>query len=429
MRNRLAPLLVAAALFACRSGAEDLEGKTLRAIRLVGLERTRENVVRRELVSREGEPFHRSNLDRDAERLDRLRIFSSIELRALPDGNDGVDVEIALKETFPFLPTLSVEVKDENGLSLGPGLQSTNLQGKGIQLVTSARFGGATNLYLYLRDPWIAGNHVSYQLQVSRLDRPNPFYDFHELTDSFDLRLGSYWGQAGRFGARFSFLGVSSDRGGVTLSASGHDSIPSLGGFLGFDDLDRPSSPHRGSFGEIQLIHSGSFLGGSGRYSTLVLDGRRYQPLGDRHTLALSSLTTLQSGTVGVEIPIYQDFHLGGANTIRGWELDSVSGKNQMIHTGEYRFTAVKRRPFRVGFFQAYAGLRLVAFAETGVAWSDGHELARDRFLSGYGIGLHLLLPYVDVVRFELAFGQPGQGASLTVAIRSKVDVQRERVR
>lgn len=430
MRNLLSSFLAAAILLASRSGAEDLEGKPIEAIHLLGLERTKEDVVRRELVSREGEPFRQSALDRDAERLDRLRIFSSIEFRALPaESGTGVVVEIELKETFPFLPTLSFEVNDENGLSLGPGLQSTNLRGEAIQLVASARFGGATNLYLYVRDPWIAGNHVSYQLQLSRLDRVNPFYDFQELAKSLDLRLGSYWGDRGRFGAKVSLLGVSSDRAGVTLSPTGHDTIASLGGFLGYDDLDRLSRPHRGSWGEIQLTRSGGFLGGDGRYSTLVLDGRRYQPLGDRHTLLIASLTTLQSGTVGKDIPIYQNFHLGGANTIRGWDLDSRAGRNQMIHTAEYRFDLMKPKPFRVRFFQAYAGLRLVAFAETGHAWSEVRELVRKRFITGYGVGLHLLLPYVDEVRFDIGFGQPHRGASFTVAIHPKVDMQRERVR
>ena len=76
-------------------------------------------------------------------------------------------------------------------------------------------------------------------------------------------------------------------------------------------------------------------LGGYGDFWRVHFDVRRFQPLADRHTLAFFSLTTLQMGTVGVEIPIYQDFQLGGGNSIRGWGLESTSGKNQFINTLE----------------------------------------------------------------------------------------------
>ncbi len=42
------------------------------------------------------------------------------------------------------------------------------------------------------------------------------------------------------------------------------------------------------------------------------------------NTLVLSSLLTLQSGQVGRDLPQYMDFHLGGADSLRGYTVDDL---------------------------------------------------------------------------------------------------------
>ena len=42
------------------------------------------------------------------------------------------------------------------------------------------------------------------------------------------------------------------------------------------------------------------------------------------NTLVLSSLLTLQSGQVGRDLPQYMDFHLGGADSLRGHTVDDL---------------------------------------------------------------------------------------------------------
>jgi outer membrane protein assembly factor BamA len=109
-------------------------------------------------------------------------------------------------------------------------------------------------------------------------------------------------------------------------------------------------------------------LGGCDDFWRVHFDVRRFQPLADRHTLAVFSLTTLQLGTVGVGIPIYQDFHFGGTNSLRGWGLESTSGKNQFINTLEYRYDLMApkaRSLFGVSF---YLGLQVSLSGDLGIA-------------------------------------------------------------
>jgi len=149
--------------------------------------------------------------------------------------------------------------------------------------------------------------------------------------------------------------------------------------------------------------------------------------LSARHGLALFSLASFQTGEVGVELPEYMQFALGGNNTVRGWDLGSRIGRNQFIGTAEYNFVALPVTPFSVVGFNAYAGLQIAAFADVGSAWN--HWNARESAIDGYGVGLRVLVPFVDLIRVDVAWGQPDTGAHAYFGIALKAARQRQRVR
>ena len=55
-------------------------------------------------------------------------------------------------------------------------------------------------------------------------------------------------------------------------------------------------------------------------------------------------------------------------------------------------------------------------------------DVAKD-FAGGYGVGLRLLVPFVNVIRFDVATGEPGRSARFHFAILQKTVMQRRRVR
>ncbi len=64
-----------------------------------------------------------------------------------------------------------------------------------------------------------------------------------------------------------------------------------------------------------------------------------------------------------------------------------------------------------------------------GIAWNDADELKTSRLVDGYGVGLRFLLPFVDVVRLDIAFGQPDKDLQRHVGVLEKAAMQRRRVR
>ncbi len=404
---------------------ESLYGKTLKEIRISELRYTKREIIIRELAAQVGEPYLMENSEKDAERLDQLGICSAISIEPIDEG-DGVVLVVEIEETFPHLPTISLDVDDENGLSIGPGFKSINLGGRDISFSASARFGGATNIGTTVENPWFAGNHLSYRLEFDHRDRRNELDDFAEVSTEINARLGSYVGEHGRIGGHLNFLSLGSDTPGTTLSLNNRHNTLSLAFFIGYDSRDFWTNPHRGWWNEVEVSKNGGFLGGDGDFWRVHFDVRRFQPLAERHTLAFFSLTTLQTGTVGVEIPIYQDFHLGGTNSIRGWGLDSTRVKNQFINSLEDRYDLMSPKAWSVFGVSFYLGLQAVLFGDLGIAWDDSQG---NRWLDGYGFGIRLLIPFVDMIRIDFAFGEPGKGLNRQIGIGEKAIKQRRRVR
>lgn len=85
----------------------------------------------------------------------------------------------------------------------------------------------------------------------------------------------------------------------------------------------------------------------------------------------LSSLLTLQSGQVGRDLPQYMDFHLGRANSLRGYTVDDLGydlfGKQQLLTTVEYRVPLVD--PTEITLFGISADLGLGGPSSSTAVW------------------------------------------------------------
>ena len=336
---------------------------------------------------------------------------------------------VEVQETLRFLPVISISISDENGISLGAGLKSVNLLGRAIYLSGVARFGEATTVEFVLRDPWLWGNHIGYEIEYYHRDRRNELFGFNEIADEVFLTLRRYIRERGRIGLRYSYQFIKSDEDGKTLSSTNQDNVSTVAFFLGYDSLDFKSNPSTGWKNEIPVARSGAFDTDSGFWRTDI-DLRRYFSLSKQQTLAVSSLTTITTGTVDKEIAAWQQFGLGGTNSVRGWDLGSMKGKNQFINTLEYRYLLMKPRAFSYFGITAFLGLQLDVFGDFGWAW-EGEDLNEfgDSFIGGYGAGIRFLIPYVGVARLEFGFGQPRGGIKVHLGSFEKPVRQRDRVR
>ena len=406
------------------------EGRTVTAIELAGNRVTREYVVRRELRTRVEGDLSLEVLREDLQRLDNLDIFSSVGVEAA-ERSGGVALTLRVREVPFVVPYVTYDVSDQDGWSFGPAVKSVNLFGRDIYAAGYALFGGRTTFLLDATNPWMAGDHLSLDLDLYRIERENELDGFKETAFELSPRLGLYIGERGRAAAGASYMRVESDLPGHTLSPARVDELYRLTAGVGYDSRDAWGDPRRGWLNEAEVSRTGGPLPGDGDYWTMHLDARRFQPVG-RHTLALAGLVSLQSGVVGRDIPEYMDYHLGGSNTLRGYLVDELGneqfGKNQLLTTAEYRFTLLEAREYELLGLPADLGLAGALFVDSGMAWDRGEQLEMGRLETGFGFGLRLLMPAVDMARFDVGFDADGNW-HIHIASFSKMRAQRLRLR
>lgn len=433
-RNWFLVLLVLPTWLWATEGLEGLrrfEGRPIARIEVAGNRITREQVILRELHSRAGQSLLLQLVQADIQRLDNLDIFSSVEVVPVADG-DSVALTIEVRE-LPFaVPYPTYDITDQDGWSFGPALKSVNMLGRDIYVAGFTLFGGKNSFLLDLHYPWMAGNHLSLDLTLARIERENELDGLSETIFEISPWFGIYLREHGRVKFGGSYFRARSDTPGHTLSKDDVDQLFRIGAGAGYDTRDVWGNPHEGWFNEIEVVKTGGMLSGDGDFWTAHADVRRFQPVSSTHTLVLASLLSMQSGTVGRSIPEYLDFHLGGANSIRGYPLEELGrdlyGKNQWISTAEYRFPVMKSREYELLGLRADLGLAGALFADAGLAWSREVDFTLERVRMGYGLGLRLLMPAVDMTRFDVGFDKDGNW-QLHFAVFSKLEAQRFRLR
>jgi len=309
-----------------------------------------------------------------------------------------------------------------------------NLAGRDIALSGKVLFGGASTFSASLSYPWITGNHVGVDAYVARLVRDDVLNEFEERSTELTPQLGTYLGRRGRLRGIYSLFRMKSDVDGKTLTPDNDDQLHRLGAAIGYDSRNSFRDPTQGWWLEVQTLRTGGrLLRGDGDFWTTDFDVRRYQPGPWDHSIHLAGLFSYQSGEAGVDVPTYLLYRLGGANTIRGHDIEVLGkelyGKNQLLLTGEYQMPLVGLREFRFFGDLAFSlGLKVALFADQGVAWSDGDDFGSDRSRSGIGMGLRVLMPGIDVLRLDVAYGEGGEWR-FHLAGRPKMVSQRGRVR
>ncbi len=405
-------------------------GKAVKEINIEGLTKTKEYIVTRELLSKVGEPCLKENLLEEFARLDILDIFSEILIKPQLK-QDSVVISYSFVETFNLLPVVAIQINDENGISAGGGVKMPNLFGRDIYLSARALFGGATTIEVTLDQPWVKWNRIGYRFDYFHRDRLNKGANFHEIADEMYLNiLGSiskYW----KVGIHFDFVILKSDVSGITLSPDNKDHVFRSGLYFALDTRDAYLDTKNGWWNEISYTNEMKAFNSSSDFNQIDIDIRRYIPLKwERHGFALFSLMTLRTGTVGINLADWQQFNLGGTNTVRGWQFAYHRGKNQFINTLEYRYSLIKPQLLRLPLnFNIKTGIQLAAFADYGAVWDEKSEFAAKKFLTGYGVGIRFFMPMVGLLRLDVGWGQQGEGAFLHLGSFEKPVLTRRRVR
>lgn len=395
--------------------------------------KTRPYIITREFETKPGQVFNRAKVERDLQRVYGLGIFEDVKLSLQP-GEDPRKVVVVAN----VVPKNTGSIAAGAGISSASGLfgtvsyQQQNIGGNNQKLGAEVQIGQRELLFdLSFTDPWIGGDpfRTSYTVNLFRrrtisliFDGGDPDIDLPDGDTPRVVRTGGgitfarpLNGNPYQRSEWSASLGLQYQRVQITNSDGDTSPRDQLGNCLSFpsspctgkNDLislqfgivrDRRNDPLRPTKGNIFRagteqwipIGEGNVLGNRLRagYSFYIptqfikftpgCRGKNPTPSDCPQTFAFN----IQGGGVIGDLPPYEAFALGGANSVRGYdEGDLAAARYYLQGTIEYRFPIFSIISGALFLDGAYD------FGSQGLVPGDPGGI-RNKPGSGYGYGL-----------------------------------------
>lgn len=368
----------------------------VREIAIVGNDRTRDKVIRREIRLNEGEKINTKLLKRSFQRLNNLNFFENIEITPQTVDSESVDLRVSVKE------------KSTGSLSLGGGYSSVdklvatldvsegNLLGRGQLLRAKIDTGKLRKTYsLTFREPYLLDRPISGTADISNQIRS--FNSYRERRIGGSLSLGKSYGEY--VSSHWSYSRSTLDLYDLTstapdlIKAQAGKSLTSVLGFsIVRDTRDFIFDPREGSRHAVSIDYAGTLLGGDNDYYKVVVDSGRFFPLWRNHTLSLHSRIGVAKGIGGKALPAGERFFIGGINTVRGFEF----GKAGPVTSQGQIFGGNKALFFNLEYLVPLvpeANLKGLLFYDYGQAFDDAESMKLSGLRRSAGMGLRWITP------------------------------------
>ena len=333
----------------------------VRRIELLGVTRTRDDVLRREFRQLEGGTLSNAAVTRSEERLRQLPYIKSVETETKRvDGSpDQVDIAVTVEERPASQVGAGVGYSERQSFTLSGNYIDSNLFGSGERLALDLNGGNYSRVFSVSHtDPYFTANGISRSLSASYIERErltSSFSQFTTQTYSTGASLGYPISerQGMSFGLTFSHEDLATvfssstqlrdwvrNNGDSYFRRIGRD--PVLGTVLdtveltagwGFDSRDRALFPTRG--GSYRLSLTATPPGGSVSFATANFRSQQFfrlpLPLLDRIPVSLS--TDLGWGAAfgdTTDIPPNRHVFNGGADTVRGFRDGTLGPRDSL---------------------------------------------------------------------------------------------------
>lgn len=380
----------------------------VRRVLIEGNDRTRDNVIRRELRLLDGDLFSGKGLKRSNQRLTSLGFFESAEVTPAPTGNEGeMDLKVRVKERATGQIMAGVGYSSLARVYFAAAVQEQNLFGKGYRLGLSGQWSGKYTQYeLSFTNP--SYNDTPLLVGGDLYTRRENLDDYRKETFGGRARFGYPLGEYTSLGwsyrlDSYEIYDVDGDAAEDIRDVEGNNisSAATIG--VTRDTTDRRFNPTEGSRYSASVEYAGGLLMGDDEFIKYIADSSQFYPLWWDHVFHWRvRLGYVMPNSGGDEVPVFERFYLGGPNSVRGYTSNRISpydeatgdriGGNKMGFTNfEYIFPLYKE-----------AGLMGVAFFDAGDVWEDGESMDFD-LKKGVGAGVRWYSP-VGPLRFEYGY-------------------------
>src|SRR5216110_2552827 len=386
-------------------------------INIEGNTRTKDKVIRREVLVAPGDVFNTVRVDITKKRLENLGYFAKVE--TYPEETD-----IPGRKDL----TILVQEKRTGSLSFGGGYSTVDAL-VGFAELTQGNFdlfnwpsftGGGQKFRLRIQygterkdfvlsitEPYFLDRRLSLNGQVfyTEANYLSAEYNQRNYGLATELRkpINAYTSATlGYQLQEIDIFDVAASASEFIQSQKGSFTESKVFGGVVFDSRDNPLLSRRGRRVSFSPYIAGGFLGGDTQIYGLDLEASQYFHLPWDTILVINGeVATVSQWGNGNDVPIFERLYLGGSNNLRGFPFREVGpqdengeplgGKSMWRTTIEWTFPIIEKA-------------RGAVFYDTGFVNSDQWSFGFNHIASDVGIGLRLDLP---IGPLRLDYGYP----------------------
>ncbi len=351
----------------------------IRQIHITGNDKTRDNVIRRELRVNEQEVTDTVAMKRSYERLTNLNYFETVEILPKQVESDKVDLDVKVKEK----PTGSFSVgggfSTLDRLVAIADITEGNLGGRGQVVRVRGQLGQRRSLgLLSFRDPYLYDSLTSVQGDLYKTK--TNYTTYSEDKSGASVSFGRWFSEytSGNFSLVGEILKLSNpatDAPPFVLDQIGTQSTTGFRSALARDARDYYLDPRTGTRSAVHLDFGTPKLGGTNNFYKFNVDAIKYTPLFWNTRHSIRGRFGFAEGLEGKPIPLTERFYVGGINTMRGFVFGRAgpvtpSGKllgadRQIIFNNDFIFP-----------ISTEAKLNGVLFFDYGKGFLEGEKLS-----------------------------------------------------
>lgn len=384
-------------------------------INIVGNTRTKDKVIRREVLIAPGDIFNSVRVETTKKRLDNLGYFSKVE--TFPE-----DTGVAGRKDL----IIQVEEKRTGSLNFGAGFSTIdnlvgfvemsqgnfdllnwpNFTGAGQKFRARIQYGTSRkDIIVSLTEPYFLDRRLSLGGQVfyNEASYYSSVYSQRNYGFSVEARrpIGAFTSVSLLYAlTRTELFDIASGTSNALLLISGSATKSQITPGLVFDSRDNPFLSRRGTRVFFTPYLAGGFLGGETQIYGFNLEAAQFFHLWKDTILQFQgAIATVDTwGSDGI-VQIYDKLFLGGSNDLRGFNFHDVSprdingeplgGRSLARFTVEYTVPIIEKA-------------RAAVFYDTGFVNVPSWNFSTNNLVSDFGIGLRLDLP-IGPIRIDYA--------------------------
>jgi len=314
------------------------EKQYLRRVEVEGNNRTRDNVILREMRLADGQAYSGALMRRSAQRLEKTKYFSEVNPTVIPTGNPGeVDLKMSVKETDTGVMSLGFGYSTYDKFGVMATIQENNLFGRGYTV-------GLTG-YTSSSEQYVEATFVNPRVFDTYWGFAFTPYAIEEEWTNFDKRsvgfrtrafhpIGEYTsaGVGYRF-ERYNLYNMQPNASRIIREYAGKHWASTVSAYVTRDTTNKAYFPTRGTKVTISAEYGGPWLGGDDSFFKPELEAGFYYGLNDNHILhARGKIGAVYKTDGDKSVPVFERFWVGGIRTIRGYDYDDISPRDTVTN-------------------------------------------------------------------------------------------------